>query len=110
MGELQAALTDCNQSLHLRDHDKGTLDSRGLVYLKMKNPDAAIADYTAALALGPRLASSLYGRGLAEGMKGNRSASDVDIAAAQAIQPDIASQFAKWGVPAPRPRTTKKVR
>src|SRR5262249_28922617 len=35
LGELEAALADCNESLRLRPNDAGTLDSRGLIYLKM---------------------------------------------------------------------------
>ncbi len=101
-GELEAALANCNESLHLKN-DKNTLDSRGFVYLKMKNPDAAIADYNAALRIDPKIASSLYGRGLAERMKGDKSASEADIAAATKLRPDVADQFTKWGVPVPRP-------
>ena len=87
----------------MRPNNADTLDSRGFVYLKMNNPDAAIADCNAALAINPKMASSLYSRGLAERMKGDKAASDVDIAAAKAIQSDIDSQYAKWGVPAPTP-------
>jgi hypothetical protein len=36
-------------------------------------------------------------------MKGDQAAANRDIAAAKAIQADIADQFAKWGVPAPKP-------
>jgi tetratricopeptide (TPR) repeat protein len=86
----------------LRPNIAELIDSRGFVYLKMKNPDAAIADYNAALAISPKMASSLYGRGLAERIKGDQAAASKDIAAAKAIQPDIEDQFAKWGVPAPK--------
>jgi tetratricopeptide (TPR) repeat protein len=97
-GDVQPALSDCNESLRLKN-GRYALDSRGFVYLKMKNPDAAIADYNAALAIDPKAPTSLYGRGMTELMKGDKPASDADIAAAIKIQPDIAEQFAKWGVP-----------
>jgi tetratricopeptide (TPR) repeat protein len=100
LGDLQLALTDCNKSLRLNSNE-ATFDSRGLVYLKMQNADAAITDYNAVLAVDPKAPSSLYGRGLAEHMKGNESASQADITAAVKLQSDIAAQFAKWGVPAP---------
>jgi len=100
LGDLQLALTDCNKSLRLNSNE-ATFDSRGLVYLKMKNADAAITDYNAVLAIDPKVPSSLYGRGLAEHMKGNEFASQADITAAVKLQSDIADQFAKWGVPAP---------
>lgn len=103
IGQVDAALTDCNQALKLRPNNADNLDSRGFTYLKMKNPDASIADYNAALAINPKLASSLYGRGLAEKIKGNLTAADKDIAAAKAIQPTIADDFAKWGIQETKP-------
>jgi tetratricopeptide (TPR) repeat protein len=65
VGELQAALADCNEALRLEPNAAATLDSRGLIYLKSGEWDSAIADYDSALRLDPKLASSLYGRGLA---------------------------------------------
>lgn len=100
-GDLPNALADCNESIRLRKGNS-SLDSRGFVYLKMKNANAAIADYTAALAIAPKMPSSLYGRGCAEQMKGQLSAAQVDISAAKAIDPSIASKFEKWGVAPPR--------
>ena len=96
-GSLQAALDDCNHALALHAGDPSALDSRGLVYLRMKNPAAALADYSAALALSPSKASSLYGRGIARQILGD-TAADADFAAAKAIQPGIAEQFSKWGI------------
>jgi tetratricopeptide (TPR) repeat protein len=69
LGQLPQALADCNESLRLHPdnaHNAEVLDSRGLVYLKMKRFDAAIADYDASLKLSPKVASSPYGRGIAE--------------------------------------------
>lgn len=54
-GDLEGALSDCNDSLRLFPNNKDALDSRGFAYLKMGKFDAAIADYTAALRLEPRL-------------------------------------------------------
>ena len=62
VGELQAALADCNEALRLQPGVAPTLDSRGFTYLKMGEWDSAIDDYSSALQLDPRLASSLYGR------------------------------------------------
>ena len=97
-GQLAGALADCNQSLALRANGVLALDSRGLVYLKMKRADAAIADYDAALAINPKKASSLYGRGLAKQMAGDAAGAMTDIAAAKAVQADIGEQFANWGL------------
>jgi tetratricopeptide (TPR) repeat protein len=74
------------------------LDSRGLVYLRQKNYDKAIADYDAALRLQPKIVWSLYGRGLARQRKGMTAQAQADIAAATALEPTIATTAAKYGV------------
>jgi len=97
LGRLEAALTDCNESLRLRPNDGGTLDSRGLAYLKLGQLEKAIADYDAALKTNPELASSLYGRGTAK-LKKRDSTGAADITAAKAIKSGIAEDYAKYGV------------
>ena len=54
----------------LQPNDAATLDSRGLIYLKMGQFDSAIQDYNSALRIEPKMASALYGRGLARLKKG----------------------------------------
>ena len=79
-----------------RSSDRGandTLNSRGLVELKLGAFDAAIADYDVALARNAKDADSLYARGAAKLKKG-----DTDIAAAKAITPDIAAISAGYGI------------
>jgi tetratricopeptide (TPR) repeat protein len=100
VGKLSEAREDCEHALVLDPNYVAALDSLGFVYLKMKNPQQAIANYNAALVQEPKTPTSLYGRGLAEIQKGDPNA-DADLAAAKAIQPDIADDFAKWGVPPP---------
>jgi tetratricopeptide (TPR) repeat protein len=97
VGELQAALADCNEALRLKPDVAATLDSRGLTYLKMGQWDSAIDDYSSALRLDPKLASSLYGRGLAKLKKGDTSGGNADIAAAKAILSNIVGEFARYG-------------
>ena len=58
IGQLDQALADSNESLRLKG-DPYTLDSRGLVYLKLGRFDPAIADYTAVLKQVPDFADSL---------------------------------------------------
>jgi tetratricopeptide (TPR) repeat protein len=95
---LDRALKDCNQALHLQPNSPQFLDSRGLVYLRRGELDRAIADYNAALARSPRIAFSLYGRGLAKLRKGLKTDGDADLAAAKAVSPKIAEQFADIGL------------
>jgi tetratricopeptide (TPR) repeat protein len=94
LGQLPEALADCNEAVRLAP-TANHYDSRGLVYLKMKNYAAAIADYDSALHIEPKMDSSLYGRGLARRMTGDSAGGDADVHAAEAITPDIAAQFGK---------------
>jgi tetratricopeptide (TPR) repeat protein len=95
---LDQALKDCNESLRLRPNDANTLDSRGLVYLKLSNLDKAIDDYDAVVKLNPKAAGSLYGRGIAKQKKGDRAGGKADIVAAKAARPEIAELFVRYGV------------
>jgi tetratricopeptide (TPR) repeat protein len=96
--DLQAALSDCNESLRIRPDDAYTLDSRGFVNLKLGQLNDAIADFTAALKYDPKLPTSLYGRGLAEREKGDQKSAVADMAAANAIKPDVAQYLATYGI------------
>ena len=53
------------QGTLIQPNDAATLDSRGLIYLKMGQFNSAIQDYNSALRIEPKMASALYGRGLA---------------------------------------------
>jgi tetratricopeptide (TPR) repeat protein len=89
VGELQAALADCNNALQLEPNAAAAFDSRGLTYLKMGQFDSAINDYNAALRLDPKMASALYGRGLAKLKKGDITGGNADVAAATRIDSKI---------------------
>jgi tetratricopeptide (TPR) repeat protein len=97
----QEAMADCNESLRLRPGDGNTLGTRGLVYLKLKKLDLALADYDTALQADPKDAFSLYGRSIAKRLNGDEAGANVDIAAAKRISPDIAEDFERYGVRAP---------
>jgi tetratricopeptide (TPR) repeat protein len=97
-GQIPQALADCNKALSLSPDDSETLNSRGLVYLKMNDYAAAIVDYAAALVHDPESASSLFGRGLAELRKGDVAKGNADTAAAKVIQPNIAEEFKIYGL------------
>lgn len=97
LGDLQAALEDCNRALKARAN-AATYDSRGLIYLKMGRLSAAIDDYNSALQLDPKLPSALYGRGLAKLKQGNNLAGEADVANAKTVQPDIGDEFARYAV------------
>ena len=96
--DLNGALADCNESLRLQPNDGNTLNSRGLVELKLGAFDAAIADYSAAVAQNAMDADSLYARGVAKLKTDDTAGGNADIAAATAIKPDIAGVSAGNGV------------
>lgn len=95
--DLHHALDDCNHALDLR-YDTDSLDSRGLVYLRLGRPRAAISDYDAALDIAPGIATSLYGRGLAELRLGRKARAQKDLAAAKSRDSGIARYFARMGL------------
>jgi Flp pilus assembly protein TadD len=98
MGELKAALQDCNEALQIKPNDPRTLDRRGLAYLRMGQIKDAIADYEAALKLERKMPGALYGRGVAKLMSGETAASNASIEAAKTLKPTIAEEFARYGV------------
>ena len=57
--EIEAALTDCKNSLQLRPGDAYALDGRGFVHLVLDEPAEALADFDNALKIEPRLAEAL---------------------------------------------------
>jgi tetratricopeptide (TPR) repeat protein len=102
-GRLQEALADCNTALRIDpNEDEGTNQSafanRGVVRLKLKDYDAAIADFDASLSHDPHLARALYGRGIARSKTGDAKGGEADLAAAISIWADIAGEFARWGL------------
>ncbi|MEQ7873075.1 DUF3857 domain-containing protein [Sphingomonas sp. ASV193] len=94
--EIDRALKVCNKSLD-KSAMRATSDSRGLVMLRLKRTDDAIADYTAALAGGDS-PSSLYGRAIAYARKGDKAKSDADAAAALKLDPTIDRTYAGYGL------------
>ena len=100
VGDLQAALADCTESLRLRPPIVA-LGTRGFVLLKLGRLDEAIAQYDEGLKVYAKSAHALYGRGVARRKKGDVAGGDADIAAAKASKGDIADLFAQWGVSAP---------
>ena len=94
-------MADCNESLRVRPGDGNALRSRGLVHLKLKEVDSALADYDAALKADSKDEFSLYGRGTAKRWKGDATGADADIAAAEHIRPGIAADFERYGLSGP---------
>ncbi len=103
--ELEAALADCNRSLGLEPNDPNVFDSRGLVYLKLNNPRAALADYEAAVRLEEN-AHFVYGRGIARLELGLGDEGNADLVRAAELESDIAETYAAYGVTPPEAPVT----
>lgn len=101
LGQLADALSDCDPLL-VSSSDSFTLNSRGMVHLRMGKSDLALVDFQRTLTnFEPNNAEALYGRGLAKRMKGDATGAEADIAKARQVAPDIAAKFAAYGLPAP---------
>ena len=96
--QLDQALRECNQALLLQPDAPGSLNSRGLVYLRMKRFDRSVVDYTASLSAGPLQASAWFGRGLALLYRGQTEKGRTDIVEARRLDPEIDSLFILSGV------------
>jgi WD40 repeat protein/tetratricopeptide (TPR) repeat protein len=98
VGELEAALVDCDEAIRQMPDYANALDSRGFTHLKMGKFDKAITDYDAALKIEPGIAHSRYGRGLARLKSNEADPGKADIAAAKELNPEIDKIFERFGV------------
>ena len=95
--QLGEALTACNRALAIEPGAAGTLNSRGLVYLRMKRFDLAIGDYSPSLLARSQQASAWFGRGLAR-LSAGEIAGAADIAEARRRDATIDGMFVTMGV------------
>ena len=102
--DVDRALIDCNRALRMMPKAAPIMASavamsdRGLVDVRQKKLDEALADFTAALKLRPGLPIALYGRGLVELRKGLEAQGRADLAAAAARGPGLARRLAGVGL------------
>jgi tetratricopeptide (TPR) repeat protein len=95
--ELVEALDDCNEAVALDPANFNAWDSRGLVYLRMQEWEAALADYEASLDI-ETSASAYYGRGIARQRLGQQQDAEANFATALRLDPEIAATYAGYGV------------
>ena len=95
--ELDLALADCNAAVRAQ-RIADFYDSRGLVYFRRGELDAAMKDYDTALGLQPKLAPSLYGRDVVRIRQGRRAEGEADLKAAVALEPKIDELAKKLGL------------
>jgi len=95
--QLNQALTACNRALSIEPDAPGALNSRGLVYLRMKRFSASIADYSISLRARPQQASAWFGRGLAR-LSAGEIAGAADIKDARRRDNAIDGMFIMMGI------------
>jgi len=95
---LDTALKDCTRSIELSETSDAALDSRALIYFRLKRYDDALADIDAVLEQRPDEASSLFLRGLIRSRMGQAEAANADLAAASTLQPLIAEERRRFGI------------
>jgi tetratricopeptide (TPR) repeat protein len=91
--DLDAALQDCNTARRRVSGNSALLFDRGIVELRLKQYDKALADFNDTIKLQPRLARAFYARGLARAAKGDKAGGDADLHAALDIEPRVARMF-----------------
>lgn len=88
MGQLDEALTNVNKALAKNDKVPATLDTRGTIYLLLKNYDAAIKDFDRALIINPKEGAAFFHRAGVHLQKGNQEECDKDLRAAKECKYD----------------------
>ena len=96
--DLVRALADCDTALMLSPVSPNVRATRGIVYLKLGDPQLALNEYNTALELDPNKPDALYGRGLALIAAGKVVEGGTNKAAAITLQPSIGDSFAKFGL------------
>ncbi len=95
---LDTALKDCTRSIELAEFSAAALDSRALIYFRLKRYDDALADLAAVLDQQPDMASSLYLRGVIRARTGQAAASKADLAAVAIMAPLLAAERKRFGI------------
>jgi tetratricopeptide (TPR) repeat protein len=95
---LHQALKDCDQAIALKPGLAQAFNSRGLVYLRLKELQKSLRDYNQAVRLWPGFSAALYGRGMVEARLGQHARAHRDFAVALASDPDVAGMYASFGL------------
>jgi len=96
--ELELARRDCDEAIRLSNRDHNSLDSRGLVSLKLGDFAGAWALYDEAARARPGTARFLYGRGLAAMLMGDTLKGNADIDEALRLDPDVGEMYERYAI------------
>ena len=97
-GDLDRAITDCDQAIALQPDYAGAYLNRGNAYAFKGDLDHAMADYDQAIAIKPDFAMAYHNRGLAYTHKGDLNHAIADYDQAIALKPDWAEAYYNRGL------------
>jgi tetratricopeptide (TPR) repeat protein len=96
--DLDQARLVCNQALWLQPNLPVLLEARGIVALKQKRAEAALADFTSLSNVQSQAARGWYGKALAEQALGREAEAKADFAKARGINAKVDTMFADMGL------------
>jgi tetratricopeptide (TPR) repeat protein len=97
MGDLDRAVADYDEAIHIKPDYVAAFYNRALALADKHQYEKAIADFTTVLRGDPHNPIVLYRRGTVYLAEGNVAAGNADIAEAKALKPNIAEDIARAG-------------
>jgi tetratricopeptide (TPR) repeat protein len=95
-GDLQLALSDCDEALRLDPTRESAMEFRGLVHLNLGRFDEAMVDFSDALDHDARNPTALFGRGIAKQRIGDNAGALADMSAAKALYASVEGQVRQY--------------
>ena len=96
--DLDMALKNCTSAIELSTNSAAILDSRAMVWFRMKRYDDALRDIDAALLQTPALGPTRFLRSLVLGKLGRQSEAQLELALARRLAPDAEKMYARFGL------------
>lgn len=95
---LPTALTFAQKANADQPDEPTSLDTEGVILLRLGRFDEALVRFDRALVLRPDLAGTLFVRGIAKQHLGQHAGAAADLKAARAKRPDIDAEYASYGI------------
>ena len=96
---LDSALKDCNRAIEFADDGSAmVLNSRAMVFYRLRRLDEALADLDAALEIDPDENDSHMLRGIIRLKRGDKAGAELDLTQARTADPRLEGDYKKFGV------------
>lgn len=96
--DLDTALKNCTSAIELSTYSAAILDSRAMVWFRMKRYDDALRDLDAALLQTPALGPSRFLRGLILKKVGRNDEAQKEFTLARRLAPGVQKMYARFGL------------